>query len=735
MFPKLKNFSISTQIVATTALIVLSSSLLIGYFSLHSSNEVLRRDAIMAIGSAADYRLQLLISKLAATKTRTRSILQMSDGICAEGSSSMETCLRGVFQHFTRTTEAAGVQFIPLVGEPINVGAEPSIFASIPLPTEKEVARLGRGTDQQVYVVVRATTPKGEIRAEFPAKQIQSIFTDRDGLGQSGEAFLTDASGYFLTATSYSGPIGHSEPIKATPIVRCLSGKAGESLGPDFLNVEKVHAFRPVEEIGGGCLMANIGETEAFAKSTKLVKNISEVIIITFLTAIALAYLASRWLTYPIRQLVLKAEALQADQFSKQKLVDGPKEIRSFDQAFLKMTNSLVSEIHERKQGQIELARAIKGRDEFLATLSHELRTPMNIIMGWIEILKTEGPTSLLFTKATETLERNAIIQKNLIDDLLDVSRIINGKFQMSKEPVDLSSIIRLTCEGLRPLAEQKNIRLHCAFTNERIQVSGDSTKLSQVVTNFVQNALKFTNSGGEITATLSVHAGTARFELRDTGIGIDAEFLPHVFDRLKQEGMGTTRVHSGLGLGLGICKHIVEAHDGKISVSSPGRNQGATFTVDVPVDQTIYETQIISLENRLLENRSSGYHVLIVDDSPDILFLLRAWLEHDGFMVSQADSAREGLKVFQEVQPDIILSDISMPIEDGYQFIAHIRNLPGEGRTVPAIALTAYASEEEKNKAVSSGFHMHVSKPTSKKIILQAVRSLMDATVAIEMK
>lgn len=197
-----------------------------------------------------------------------------------------------------------------------------------------------------------------------------------------------------------------------------------------------------------------------------LVKNISQVIFITLLVAIGLALLASRWLTQPIRQLVLKAEALQAGDFLPQKLVDGSREIQSFDQAFLKMTNSLVSEIHERKQGQIELARAIKGRDEFLATLSHELRTPMNIIMGWIEILKTEGPGSLLFTKATETLERNSVIQKNLIDDLLDVSRIINGKFQMLKEHLDLGCIIRQTCEGLRPQAEQKGIRLNCDFND-----------------------------------------------------------------------------------------------------------------------------------------------------------------------------------------------------------------------------------------------------------------------------
>jgi signal transduction histidine kinase/CheY-like chemotaxis protein len=371
-------------------------------------------------------------------------------------------------------------------------------------------------------------------------------------------------------------------------------------------------------------------------------------------------------------------------------------------------------------------AQATQKRDEFFATLSHELRTPLNVILGWLEILLSEQLDRKAQKSALEILDRNARIQKGLIDDLLDVSRIISNKLFLEPVPFSLADLVRSTVTGFFPRAAAKNIALKMEIPDLEFPFLGDEDRIGQVVSNLLSNSIKFTPVGGEISITLIVNGSTYVLEVKDSGHGIEPSFLPHIFDRLKQEDMSTTRVHGGLGLGLAISAHIVKEHQGTIVASSEGRGKGATLKVCLPALQS-FEISMKS-EKSLFPTRSlEGIKILVVDDSPDILELIELWLAAERAEVRHASSAAEALKVFPEFKPKILLSDIGMPEMDGYQLINAVRKLPVEaGGHVLAGALTAYARDEEKSRALKAGFQIHISKPISNSDLIGAISALL---------
>jgi PAS domain S-box-containing protein len=400
------------------------------------------------------------------------------------------------------------------------------------------------------------------------------------------------------------------------------------------------------------------------------------------------------------------------------------------------------SDITERKRAEEERERLLREaqeanrlKDEFLATVSHELRTPLTAILGWAHLLRGGGLGGEAAVKALETIERNARSQSQLIDDLLDVSRIVTGKLRLEIMPVDPHTFIDAAVESVRPAAEAKGVRLEKVTDTGAETVMGDPARLQQVVWNLLMNAVKFTPRGGRVQIRLERVNSQVEIAVADTGAGIDPEFLPHVFERFRQADQKTTRQHGGLGLGLAIVRHLVELHGGSVRADSGGEGAGATFTVALPVapihrreeaGARAHPAARDTLPAHECPERLDGLRVLVVDDEADARELLAEGLGQCGAQVTAASSAREALEAMAGEKFDALVSDIGMPGEDGYELIRRVRALPADrgGRT-PAVALTAYARTEDRLRAMRAGFEMHVAKPVELTELIVVIANL----------
>ncbi len=377
---------------------------------------------------------------------------------------------------------------------------------------------------------------------------------------------------------------------------------------------------------------------------------------------------------------------------------------------------------------------ASRLKDEFLATLSHELRTPLTAILGWSSMLRDTRLDEKTFKTAVEIVERNARTQQQIVDDILDVSRIITGHLRLDAGPTDLRQVVSAAVDTVGPAAAAKSIALRADFEPGVGPVMGDERRLQQVVWNLLLNAVKFTPIGGEVRAHLSREGAHARLTVTDTGAGIRPDFLPYVFDRFRQGDQSTTRVYGGLGLGLSIVRHLVELHGGSVRAASPGEGFGSTFTVELPLLRSADRA------GRGEEERDAfgapdarthppailkGVSVLVVDDEPDALHLIKALLEMRGARVTAVGSAEAAWGALEESWPDLLLCDIGMPGEDGYQLIRRLRASAGRGETLPSIALTAYAGDADRALALEAGYHLHVPKPVDPAALVKVIADL----------
>ncbi|WAL61137.1 hybrid sensor histidine kinase/response regulator [Thermocoleostomius sinensis] len=418
-----------------------------------------------------------------------------------------------------------------------------------------------------------------------------------------------------------------------------------------------------------------------------------------------------------------------------------------------------------------EAETANRMKDEFLAVLSHELRTPLNAMLGWSRLLRTRKLDQKTIDRALETIERNATAQSQLIEDILDVSKIIRGKLQLNWLPVNLVSVIEAAIDSVRPQAEAKSIDLNFLTSESAYHTWGDAVRLQQVVWNLLSNAIKFTPEAGRVTVRLDCFSsdqspspaatndslsnaspdtqsalttaslpppdrsssvqetGHMQITITDTGIGISPEFLPHVFDRFRQADSTITRSHNGLGLGLAIVQHLVELHGGTVEAASDGEGQGATFTVKLPIRQTFQpavtvdpiaaETQSVSL---------SGINILLVEDEADARDFLSFVLQQYGATIEIAPSVQAALTLLSAFNPDVLISDIAMPGQDGYTLMQEIRSKPHLAQ-LPAIALTAYSGEAEQEKALASGFDAHLTKPVEVHQLIHTIDQVMNTS------
>jgi CheY-like chemotaxis protein/nitrogen-specific signal transduction histidine kinase len=373
-------------------------------------------------------------------------------------------------------------------------------------------------------------------------------------------------------------------------------------------------------------------------------------------------------------------------------------------------------------------------KDEFLAVLSHELRTPLNAILGWARMLRAGTLPAENVPRALETIERNAQAQAQLIEDLLDVSRIVSGKLRLEMRTVDIADVVRETLETVQPTADARGVALTSAIGSVG-PVSGDAHRLQQVIWNLLSNSIKFTPRGGTVHVGVQQDGGLVRISVTDTGQGIDREFLPYVFDRFRQAAAGAKTKRTGLGLGLAIVRHLVEAHAGSVNAISDGHGTGATFAVELPVmvGRTVTVAEGDAGYTPALETSSSlnGVRVLVVDDDADGRELLLIALRQYGADVSVAPTADAAYDAMTASPPDVLVSDIEMPDTNGYELIRRVRHSDQpELRRLPAVALTAYARTEDRVKALLAGFQTHVPKPVEPAELVTVIASLAQRTI-----
>jgi PAS domain S-box-containing protein len=383
-----------------------------------------------------------------------------------------------------------------------------------------------------------------------------------------------------------------------------------------------------------------------------------------------------------------------------------------------------------------EAERVGRLKDEFLATVSHELRTPLNAILGWSTLMRRLDPRSEDHARGLETIERNARVQGQIIADLLDMSRIISGKVQLDVQSLDLNDVLNAALDAVRLSMEAKKLRVRVTLDAKAGRLRGDPGRLQQVFWNLLTNAVKFTPSGGRIDVIMERVNSHVEVSIEDSGVGIKPEFLAFVFDRFRQADSSTTRRHGGLGLGLSIVKHLVELHGGSVRVKSAGEGHGATFVVALPI--SVMRTEVTGHSERpafsdvdvsTLELPSlSGVRALVVDDQEDARILMCRLIEEHGGHCALAGSGDEALGILAREEVNIVISDIGMPDYDGYELIRRIRALPSPGkRNLPAIALTAYARADDRQRALLAGFQMHVSKPVEPRELIAGIASLLN--------
>ncbi|HEV2863636.1 MAG TPA: ATP-binding protein [Pyrinomonadaceae bacterium] len=471
--------------------------------------------------------------------------------------------------------------------------------------------------------------------------------------------------------------------------------------------------------------MTFLAGASAAGITSQLVRAFGFPAVFTTVPIIAVIYL-----TYQTNLKNIEAAAAHAEQAERH-----VKELSLYIEE-LKQSEEEREKILLREQAaRSEAEAANRLKDEFLATLSHELRTPLTAIVGWVGLLRAEEYDRDVVAEALETIERNARSQSQLIDDLLDVSRIISGKLLLDVKETDLSSVVADAIGVVRPAANAKGIEITYTPADGRALISGDAKRLQQIAWNLLSNAVKFTPEGGRVEVSTEREGAQLRLVVRDTGRGIAPDFLPCVFDRFRQADSTTTRRHGGLGLGLAIVRHLVELHGGTVGADSEGAGRGSTFSVSFPALAPRPCTNEACRGGDAVKRRGGlptllGLRVMVVEDEDDTRLMMSKVIERSGAEVVACASAREALEALARWKPDVLMSDIGMPGEDGYALIRKVRALSAEsGGRVPAAALTAYAREEDRQRVLEAGFQMHVAKPVGLGDLITKIADLAGRT------
>ena len=711
---QLRSVSLSAQLIVTFVVLVAATVAGLTLVAYHSSIRNLESRAADLALTAATTREQLLTQVLRLRLRRVDGFLAVAEQLCGEpygrGRVAWENgCVRTMLAEFQQTEQATGAA-LSYAGRRLYTAGQ--------MPEEDEQV-LGEWkatlTGDAHRYLTRATRGDAVLTLAFDGRDVEPLIADPTGLGRSGDAFLVDEHGRPLTPRRFGGTQLDAEAV----VRKCRSGVPDVD-ERDYRGQRVFAAYRPVMALRGACMVAYLGYEEALAPAADLRRQLATNGAAFVLAGILLSLIAARRIAAPVRRLAASARALQAGDFSQQVPVDGPTEVQGLGRALSAMASDLAELVSHEQSGRREAEAANRSKDQFLAMLSHELRTPLNAVLGWAHTLRSRPHEADRVQRAAVAIERSAEAQRRLIEDLLDVTGIAAGRVRMDLEPTLVATAVDAALDAVRPRADDKGVAIESTIEDPGLLVQGDSQRLQQVVWNLVWNAVKFTPKGGRVSVRTRAVGALAEITITDTGIGIEPEFLPHVFGWFRREYQEARSTEEGLGLGLALVRQLVELHGGGVRAESAGRNCGSTFVVTLPL--LMGESSGLSMapaSNHTRPDSLASIRVLVVDDDAGSREAVRVLLEQVGAQVVTAASAAEARRHLRMSMADVLVSDIAMAQESGYTLMETLR---AEGLTLPGIALTGYARREDADRAYAAGFAVHLPKPVDPDVLVSVL-------------
>jgi signal transduction histidine kinase len=713
--PRPRSVSLSGQLIVFFVVLIAATVAGLTIIADRSAIANLESQAQTAVQTAAQTQGQLLTQLLDLRLRRAKGFLITAESFCSESDGKRLAyagpCMRMLLPEFQTTEQATGATLFyrnrPILsaGDPIADAGQGNAEGSTLLRTSADVR-----------YVTRAVRGDSVLILEFDDSDVTPLFTDRTGPGKAGEVILIQDDGRPLTRARYTQA---SDSI-TIPAQECHTRPAETERN---YRGDRVFAFfAPVSGLPGACIVAYMDYQEALGPASDLRLALITRGTLFVLAGVLLSLIAARHIAAPVQRLAETARALQSGDFSQRVPVDGPREVQGLGRAVAAMSNALAELLSQEQSGRRAAEAANRSKDQFLAVLSHELRTPLTAVLGWAHTLRTGTVDSERVQRAATAIERSAESQRRLIDDLLDVTGIAAGRVRMNLETIRLAEPIDAAVDAVRPRAAEKEIHLETSIEDPQVIVEGDAQRLQQVVWNLVWNAVKFTPTGGRVTVQLRAVDALAELTVTDTGIGIDPEFLPHVFGWFRREDRENRAVDEGLGLGLALVRQLVELHGGNVHASSNGRAHGSTFVVTIPI--TGHESGLVRSNGTVGERSAplTSVRVLVVDDDPASREAVRALLEQVGAQVATATSADDARHHLRTTAVDVMVSDIAMAQESGY---ALMQTLRAEGLTLPSLALTGYARREDADKAYAAGFDVHLPKPVDPTVLVTVLAAM----------
>ena len=718
----LRAVPLSIQLLLTFVGLLIGMAVVLTTSAYTSLAANLREEAVRRVNLETYTRAQALSRLFQLRQQRAEAFLATLESFCAESPrpgrlSWAPDCVRPLLDDFRRSERAIGV-LLTYKNRPVRVSGDRTPDST---PPRGALTTIVRDADGAIEYWMKARRRDFAVAMRFTQYEVERLFVGRTADAASADVFLIDADGQLLTPSRTAS----DRPARNAPIVaRCRSG-ATQFVDADAAGVTSFHSLQPIPELGAACIAARLGYAETLAPAERLREYLFRRVAWFVACGIVLSLLAAHWISTPIRRLAQAARRLQKGRFDARRVSGGPSEVHALGRAFDAMSHDLEDLVAREQAARREAEQANRAKDDFLATVSHELRTPLSAVLGWARLLRTHETKPEELRHGLAVIERSARAQNRLIDDLLDVSRIASNKLRMNREAVPIARVVEAAMDQVRPQAELKQVALHLDLADASL-VYGDPRRLEQVVSNLVWNAIKFTAGGGDIHITLQRSERDMVLSVRDTGVGISPAFLPYVFEWFRQADPRALS-QAGLGLGLGIVRHIVQLHGGDVRAESAGEGQGATFTVTLPVFEpaadSLRATPPQDAEAASTAHRLEATRILVVEDDDASRELLRLTLQRAGAWVETVDSADAARREMQSDPPDVLISDIRMPDEDGYSLI---RSLRSAGIATPAIALTAFARREDAEEARAAGFQIHLPKPVDAGLLVDAVAQLL---------
>ena len=717
-----RSVSLSGQLIVIFVVLLAATVAALAIVADTASSQSLSERADSSARTATETRAALLRQLFSLRSRRAHGFLLSAEVFCVEPYGRrwllwIDTCVQPLLNEFQTTERARGALLEYRGQRVLTAGTAPAPFA---VPPGQWSAAITQREGMNLYVT-RAVHGESSLTVEFDDSDVVPLLQDRTGLG-AGETFLIDERGRPLTELRYPNQVSElSETAE-----RCRLGPPTdpEQDEYDYRGRRVIASFWPVESLRGTCVVAYLDYEEAMAPAAELRRTLITRGTAFVLTAVLLSLIAARHIAAPMRRLAATVRAFQAGDFSQRVPVEGPAEVQGLGRAFAAMANDLAELVSQEQSGRREAEAANRSKDQFLATLSHELRTPLNAVLGWAHALRTGPYDAERVQRAAMAIERSAESQRRLIEDLLDVSGIAAGRVRINLEPTVLADAVDAAIEAVGQRAVEKDVSITATIEDRTLVVHGDGQRLQQVVWNLLWNAVKFTPAGGSIQVFVRAIGSLAEVTVRDTGVGIDPEFLPHVFGWFRREDRDVRSVDEGLGLGLALVRQLVELHGGSVRAESEGRDLGSTFIVTLPLLQaaTAGSSSAGAAARTGAATSLLSVRALVVDDDVGSREAVRVLLEQAGAQVTTVASAAEARRHLRAALTDVLVSDIAMAQESGYTLMETLR---AEGLTIPSIALTGYARREDADRAYAAGFDVHLPKPVDPAVLISVVSAM----------